>query len=376
MRFDRWSVGLGLSLFLFATPAFAIGEDECTTDADCGSGLGCVESVYTICEGSSASGGEGGRVEEETCYDYVAHVCAPKPCATDAECGGGTSCVEFTYVACSGGGDTGGREDPDTGPGGAGGEPGTGTGGAAGGAGGAGGAPLPPEECVEVTEAYCVPPWLAPCQLDADCGPGFRCVEEVICTEPMPPRDGAGGEGGAGAAGGYGGGACEPSDVKYCELIPTPCDTTADCGAGLLCEDFSQWICGGEEPRPDGEEPPPPPVGGEGGAGGSSGGDDGGTGEGGAGGGPVEPDCWEEPLSLCVPPGFVDWMRAYGPGRGGSDAEAGGQGGYGGGSAPAEDLDSAGAAVGDGSGGMGCQTGGGGLSLLALLGVALLLRRR
>jgi MYXO-CTERM domain-containing protein len=85
----------------------------------------------------------------------------------------------------------------------------------------------------------CVPPYVPPCTEDADCGPGFRCVEEIA--------RGCSGSSGTGTGGSSGGDTpappppppeCfeEPTGNFICELQELPCETDDDCEAGLTCE--------------------------------------------------------------------------------------------------------------------------------------------
>lgn len=343
-RVDRFCLAAGLVFLGFAGPARAALGDACTADADCSAGMVCSERVYTACGGSAGAGGEGGRVEDVDCHDVIERFCAPMPCDVAARCPGGTSCVSFTSVSCVESG------YPDTGVDAAGGK-------------------LEPE-CTEITESWCVPSYLAPCVVDADCGPGFTCVGEEICGTP---DTGAGGED------------CESSEAKHCELVITPCSVSSDCGAGLECQAFEDWICEGSV---DPDDPPPATGGGSasdsagsdegvGGMGGSAEGDRGG----GMGGATGAEDCQVESTSLCAPPGFIDWMGAYAD-SGDSAGGLGGEGGLGGtsnekgGGLAAEDDDGASSASVADDGLLSCQTGGSGLSALAFLAVALILRRR
>jgi len=132
-------------------------------------------------------------------------------------------CVSYTYEICSGSGSTGGAvcdpddetcesmpvEDvPDTG------------------------------SCTTESESLCVPPYVAPCQIDADCGAGFTCTDVEICectTEPVPRDGSTDEEPGSNCS-------CSPTGQNYCELNDTACTTDADCLDGLVCIDFGAGV--------------------------------------------------------------------------------------------------------------------------------------
>jgi hypothetical protein len=201
MGFDRFALPLGFALVLAAAPALADPEDdrtgseervvECATDADCGGfGLVCLEETGEECFGGSSS-------EEPECHQVVEHECGPAACTADADCTGGTRCVTFEGEACS-------DCDPDD----------------ADCEGGEGG-------CEPTSVSICVPPFLAPCTVAADCGPGFACVAEEECW-------------GEGDSSGNHEENCEPTGVNRCEFVPVSCTTAADCADGMTCEVFSE----------------------------------------------------------------------------------------------------------------------------------------
>jgi MYXO-CTERM domain-containing protein len=211
---------------------------------------------------------------------------------------------------------------------------------------------------------YCLPTWLipTPCESDAECGEGFVCVADEICScsgggEPgwegeIPPDGGDFEKDEDGCV-------CEPTGDAWCELDETECSADGDCPSGWSCEELggSDGTCWVDE--------------------------DGNTG------------CDEpEDYSICVPPYFEEVYDAMPGGVGGDDLvsegdprqpdDGGGTGGGTGGSdAPSGDDDG----LTGGSSGTdrpssdgGCSaapagTGGGtaALSLLALFG---LVRRR
>lgn len=373
---------------LIAAPAFAQDLDsECTVDADCPMDYSCQEIGAYACaspppclEGDVECEME--RANEPDCESGVIMGCVappPEQCdpsADESACGAGLTCLTYTYEQCSGGGYDGGpvtcTVDPDGNE-----ECGAPT----------PGEPIEEPSCTTESESYCVPDYFAPCQVDADCGGGFSCVDEpddcysvcsagggtdISCaegeecpTEPAPDCMEV----------------CEDaSGDKYCELQQVECTSDADCAGDLTCQQIESYesqppvLCGGGAP----DEP---------GMGGSDMGDD-------------EPDCGEpEPVvpvtqNYCLPVGWERWVGADGPQGGGADydeavAEVTGREGDDNGSgdwklidkqAPEAPQQDGGEASGEEADG-GCQSakGGspaGGLGLLAALGMMLGLRRR
>lgn len=197
------------------------GPTECTTDADCGAGFICESMGASDCAQPPCPEGE--ECPEVDCTTEEFFACVPdrNACASDADCAEGLQCETYSYEQCSGGTDVvcpEGEECPE---------------------------PEPVEEaCETVTESYCIPPYLGACEVDADCGPGFTCEEEEMCScsgsggssggsDPSVPPD-------------FDGGApddspeecsCEPSGEFYCELVQVECATDADCIDGFVCVD-------------------------------------------------------------------------------------------------------------------------------------------
>ncbi len=384
---------------LIAAPAFAQDFDsECSVDADCPMDYTCEEVGGYACaspppcpEGDTEC--QMKRDSEPACESGVIMGCvAPPPEQCDpsagaAACDAGLTCLTYTYEQCSGGDaphvdgtctvDPDGNESCE--------------------------APTPgePESCTTESESYCVPDYFAPCQVDADCGGGFRCIDEpqdcytvcsgggntgVLCpegeecTEPEEPV-----------------GSCTemcdaPSGEKYCELQQVECTSDSDCAGDLKCQEVEIY-----------EAAPAPAC-----AGGGStdpvepGGDDEGTGSGEDSEGTTEPDCPEpEPVTptvenYCLPENWERWV-GEGHSGGGVDYDSNvaestgreeGQGGSSNGdwklvdkqpAAPGATPEDDSSDDGETSGG--CQSAqgsspAGGLGLLAALGMMLGLRRR
>jgi MYXO-CTERM domain-containing protein len=168
-------------------------------------GRGCPEIAIGCVEGMECP-------TPPPCETEDVNVCTPAPCDSDADCGDSMVCFTQTSMACSGGGTAGCAPGEECKP----------------------AVPIEPE-CHSITESWCVPPWVPPCAEDADCGPGFHCVEEIArgCSssagrptpgsgEPAPPPPPP---------------MCfeEPTGRFVCELVQQACSTDADCGAGLTC---------------------------------------------------------------------------------------------------------------------------------------------
>jgi uncharacterized protein (TIGR03382 family) len=178
-------------------------------------------------------------------------MCVPDfaPCEADADCGDGLVCLTYEYEECEDIAATppcAGDDCPE---------------------------PAPSDEaaCETVSESFCAPPYVAPCEVDSDCGEGFACVPEEVCW-----CGGSSGSGSAGSSGGSSGGApdptpypaptpdpdtpgeddgsdeptdpegdevpedcgCEATGDFYCEPLEIACAADADCPDGWSCEDF------------------------------------------------------------------------------------------------------------------------------------------
>lgn len=369
-------------LLLAAQPAAALvamGDgSECASNAECPSGFVC-EVVGQGCSGVAAEPCPEGEMCEAPpppdCQDYRA--CVAPPCMTNAECPSGMVCHEYSYDKC----DYPAEERPACDPA------------APDCMMAAGSGAPPPPECEAVTERECVAPYTLPCSQNSDCGDGFRCVQYESCgcsgssggaTPPdsgdfAPPAPEDAGVGGAGGEMAIDAGSptdpdceCKPSGEFYCELVEQPCSDASECPAGFSCgADPNTGVSTGGCAAPA----PPPPDGDAAGSGGAPA-VDAGT----AGG--CEMMAAPPLPNVCLPP---YWDMAGGGGRGGYEAD--GEGGPTKGTA--NDIGTpmaSGAGSDDGDSGAphatscavsepGAQSSGL-LSLLGLLGVAALVRRR
>jgi hypothetical protein len=194
--------------------------------------------------------------------------CTLAACEADADCASGMVCVAYEAGVCS----SGGAEmvpSPDCAPD----SPDC--------------APPPPAEepeCTTTTYHQCAPRYVLPCEVAADCGEGFECVDVEVCEGggSLPPETGVAG---ASSDPGDGGAASTPdeSDPK------ASTGGVANGGASSTPPDGDAAPPGGADGS--GASGAPPPA-----AGGDSGGDpDPGT----APTDPVEPECKPTGVKQC-----------------------------------------------------------------------------
>lgn len=146
------SLGVVCAVMLAGFVSSARAE-TCQTDGDCGYGFTCVTQVYATCPCPP-----GGKCPV-SCADSERRVCEPSVCTSDDECAENMVCnPEPARSACPVGVAT-------TCPPGVPCEPPV--------------VPIP--ECVD-TVRYCTLRYRLPCQAAADCGPGFTCEEEELCS--------------------------------------------------------------------------------------------------------------------------------------------------------------------------------------------------
>ncbi len=191
----------------------------CTSDADCGGGMVCLERTHASCSGS----GSGARpcpagepcperppVPPE-CEEVTARACVPKyaaPCRMDTDCGEGFRCVEQQSCGCSG---SGGRDAPTPS------DPGTSASSAE--------DVAPPEECsCAPSGVYRCESLVDVCVVDSDCPADWTCEDhgvDTACTD-RPPSGG------------------EPDGRVYCEDQDPRADSVCTAPA------FSGYVGGGD----------------------------------------------------------------------------------------------------------------------------------
>lgn len=227
------SAALCSALALIAAPAFVLlipataRAVECTSDADCSKGMVCKITGGSACAGVACPAGQT-CPQPPPCDPQVIKECVPGPCASDSDCGQGLVCVTNKYTVCTMSTCPAGTE-------------------------------CPASTCTESSESRCAPPYVAPCQVDADCGDGFTCEVSQACAcsgggaIPVPPSGVGGGTsgGGTGTAGaatvGSGGAtgsagapavdcSCTPTGEHHCQPKTYECTTSQDCPSGWTCD--------------------------------------------------------------------------------------------------------------------------------------------
>jgi MYXO-CTERM domain-containing protein len=189
-----------LALFAATAAVLAAGtaHADCLSDADCPQGLVCQEMGTAGCPPCAI-----GEPCDDPCTPETISECAPGPCTTDADCGAGLRCLSLTYEQCVAQADCA----PDV-P-----------------------CPEPADPvCETTTVSVCAPPYLLPCQSDADCGAGFTCVVSETCAcagsdgtttptdDPVPPDC-----------------TCEPTGEMACQPVEITCTDDSVCPTGWAC---------------------------------------------------------------------------------------------------------------------------------------------
>ena len=240
--------GASQAAFLAATVTAAFAGDaaaqQCQVDADCGAGYECEVFSSTRCAGVACAPGQ--TCPEPVCETIDYGRCVNAACDADADCPAPMLCHAETERECDA------VEDRPTCAPGVPCEP----------------APPPAKPtCTERTVTSCRQPYELPCTADADCGGGFRCIEEVshwcngsVAVSPRAPIDVA--DGGAALPAPPD---LDPPEKPECGTTPTgrfscqlqvvPCDADADCPAGLACLDNPSGVsCSGGGPMSSGRD--------------------------------------------------------------------------------------------------------------------------
>lgn len=207
------------AMLLVFLPASSFAESECTTDADCGEGYVC-ETYSEPCVDVACP--PDSECPDVSCDPAEYGTCEPAPppsCTTSADCSADEVCVSFTYETCSGSASACAPDEQCT-------------------------SHDVDESCSTETESYCLPPYLAPCQIDSDCGEGFSCVEAQMCecSGGDAPSRGTDSDGSsesadsANADAGVDNCTCSGTGQFYCELNEQACAGDADCAGDLICD--------------------------------------------------------------------------------------------------------------------------------------------
>ncbi|MFI5308573.1 MAG: hypothetical protein ACHQ53_14535, partial [Polyangiales bacterium] len=219
---------------------------SCATDADCMKGFACTVVGGTACAGVACPSGQA-CPPSPPCTSTDIKECRPGPCTMDSDCVTGMVCLASTTMDCPP------AAQIDCPP-------------------NAFCAQPLPQPCVAKTEHNCVPRYLAPCKVDADCGAGFTCVQDATtCTSPMVSLPAPGAAGSAAPA------PVPPSDPSCaqqgpstfsCEAQQIACSASTDCPQGWSCGDSpTATVC--STPPTDPSVPAPQPGGASGGCGGA-----------------------------------------------------------------------------------------------------------
>lgn len=186
-------------------------KPPCQVDADCGAGLRCAVETMEACSDCAVPEGTEPPADCGGCTTETYTMCVPLDCTADADCGDpNLVCIQQTWEAC-----------PDVAV-----APCTPD----------GECPVPEQPaCTTETVSYCGPKYLDDCSADADCGEGFTCVPEQSCwcsggaavdpstdpsVEPVPVEETCG---------------CEPTGRNYCEPQQIECPVGDECPAGWEC---------------------------------------------------------------------------------------------------------------------------------------------
>jgi hypothetical protein len=237
---------LAASALSWLSLASDAAAQECQADSDCNAGYHCATNTGTVCSScpgypfpgypySDAGARDSGAVWaadagaatdsgiawpwfpepfgdaggcDAGCSTYEYRYCAPATCASDADCPAHMACHTETWLQCSSPACRPGLDcDKDAG-----------------------------SNCSEQTQTTCRERYSLPCQLDPECGEGFECNKDpyTICW-------GSGGvipnaDGGFTVVDGGTGCTTETPDAGYCNLLELPCESSADCPAGLSCQ--------------------------------------------------------------------------------------------------------------------------------------------
>jgi hypothetical protein len=82
----------------------------------------------------------------------------------------------------------------------------------------------------------CTPRWQLPCTVDADCGEGFSCEQQIVC-DPAPPADPYEERETAPQD------TCHPSGAAACIMREIACASDADCPSAFECMDNPNGVC-------------------------------------------------------------------------------------------------------------------------------------
>jgi len=226
-----WLLSFGLLGLAVAEPAWAAPSESC--DLDCPLGTSCQFAPFVcaliLCDEDNPDCVDCDNDGPGTPY------CAFAACETDSDCDDSMKCADVGFECASGESTPAGA--PAIAPAAAGDEPHTNL-------------PAPPA-CEQQVVRQCTLRWQLPCNIDSDCGEGFRCEETEACS--VPPYDPSSGEPPSSEV------TCSPSGTFACKVIETACDTAADCPADFECADNPLVACSASSDGQTQCEPGDPP---------------------------------------------------------------------------------------------------------------------
>ena len=211
----------------------------CTSDSDCPKGMTCQASGDTPVPAIACVSDAG---ECPPLPGQPVATCQLASCQSDADCGQDMVCRSSSFTSCSASGSAPVKCDP--------------------------GAttcepvpPPPPPKCEETTVSQCIFKWQLPCNADADCGAGFVCQPNVTTacsgvagSTGTKTATGSAGSGVGGASGGVevplptppslprDAGTPTAPECKvetsfpgYCQAKATSCNVDSDCPSNWIC---------------------------------------------------------------------------------------------------------------------------------------------
>jgi hypothetical protein len=255
--FSAWALAISAGAVTWGYPMSA--HAACEADADCPKGFSCEVTEQTACpDMAPCAGGDCRPVE---CDSEPVSSCVSIDCTSDSDCADGMACEAIATNDCPTQTCPADAECPEV-----------------------------EESCEPQQRNYCVPKYLLPCTVSADCGAGFSCKERQSCgcsgsgsvdPEPGAPDSGGGDSGFAPAedpdatppaedpaepaedpaepANRAEECQCEPSGEFACELDRVACDSSADCQAGFTCEENPDGECWAASDGTSGCTEPDPP---------------------------------------------------------------------------------------------------------------------
>ncbi len=213
---------LAAGVALFSFQAHAQAQSTCATSAECGKGFSCEVVGGTACAGVACPDNGMPCPAPPPCEPQTILGCVPSTsCTADTDCAEGMVChSEMTSVctgaaiACAPGQNC----------------------------------VLPAPSCTSTVVNRCMPKYALGCQLAADCGEGFDCVPEQICTcsggsgtatpTSTTPPAGAGGSANSGpipAPPTDPSCTCTAGPTSVCQPKDLPCATSASCPSTWSC---------------------------------------------------------------------------------------------------------------------------------------------